>query len=161
RFMSVKKGYSHFSGFAVAVFMSLLTSIVLVVISFLIPTEPNALFILTGCLVLITTLLTTLLILTSKVIIIAKGGGPLYMKLFSPIGAAFGFLETVAGEGQLPGLGAAKSLNMPEVALAAGKIELSDRKSVLDNADHHHDKGGHLNVGGSDLINGYDLEECS
>ncbi|CAH1803320.1 unnamed protein product, partial [Owenia fusiformis] len=104
-FVSMKKGFSHFSGFAVAVFVSLLSSIVLVVISFLIPTEPNALFIITGCLILFTTILTTLLIFISKAIIIAKGGDPLSMKLFSPIGAAFGFLETVAGEGQMARFG--------------------------------------------------------
>ncbi|CAH1791923.1 unnamed protein product, partial [Owenia fusiformis] len=48
-FMSVKKGFVHFSEFVIAVFTSLLVSILLVVISFMIPTEPNALFIINGC----------------------------------------------------------------------------------------------------------------
>ncbi|CAH1778485.1 unnamed protein product, partial [Owenia fusiformis] len=98
-----------------------------------------------GCLIIFTTILTTLLIFIPKAIIIAKGGDPLSIKLFSPIGAAFGFLETVAGEGQMPGLGAAKSLNMPGVALAAGKIGRSNQGSDLSNAFHQHGKIGPVN----------------
>ncbi|CAH1778533.1 unnamed protein product [Owenia fusiformis] len=147
-YMSMKKGFSHFSGFTLAVFMSILSSIVMAIISFLIPTEPNALFAITGCLILFTTILTTLLIYISKIIVIAKGGDPLSMKFFSPIGAAFGFLDNVAGEGQMPELGADNSVNMPEVALTAEKTELSDNKSVLHDADHNHDKIGLANLGG-------------
>ncbi|CAH1790802.1 unnamed protein product, partial [Owenia fusiformis] len=122
-FMSVKKGFVHFSEFVIAVFTSLLVSIILVVVSFLIPTETYALFIIYGCLILFTTILTTLLIFIPKATVIARGGDRLSQKLFSPIGAAFGFLETVAGEGQMPGLGGSKSMEMPSVALAAGQIE--------------------------------------
>ncbi|CAH1790803.1 unnamed protein product, partial [Owenia fusiformis] len=86
-FMSVKKGFVHFSEFVIAVFTSWLVSIVLVVISFLIPTEPNALFIIYGCLILFTTILTTLLISIPKATVIARGGDRLSQKLFSPIGA--------------------------------------------------------------------------
>ncbi|CAH1776391.1 unnamed protein product [Owenia fusiformis] len=139
-FMSMRKGFFHFSGFAISVFTSTLVSIVLVIVSFLIPREPNALFIITGCLIVFTTILTVLLIFIPKAIIIARGGDPLYQKLFSPISAAFGFLETIAGEGQMPGLGAVKSYRMPGVALAVGRIEPGGQTSVLCNAYHHHGK---------------------
>ncbi|CAH1776652.1 unnamed protein product, partial [Owenia fusiformis] len=93
-----------------------------------------------GSLILLTTYLTTLLVFVPKAIIISRGDDSLSQKLFSPIGAAFGFLDTVAGEGQMPGLGADRSLSMPGVALAAGKIEKSDQMSTLYNAYHHFGK---------------------
>ncbi|CAH1791924.1 unnamed protein product, partial [Owenia fusiformis] len=107
-----------------------------------IPTEPNALFIINGCLILFTTILTTLLIFIPKATVIARGGDRLSQKLFSPIGAAFGFLGTVASEGQMPGLGASKSMKMPGVALAAGTIERSGYNTSLYKEYHHHGTPG-------------------
>ncbi|CAH1803288.1 unnamed protein product [Owenia fusiformis] len=140
RFMSMKKGYTHHLGFAVAVFISLLSSIVLVVILFLIPTEPNALVITTGCLILFTTILTNLLIYVPKVIIIERGGDPLSMELFPSLGAAFVFLKIFAGENQLPNVGSGRSLGLPKIDFAAGKIELNDNNYLTNNAEYHHGK---------------------